>query len=118
MAKSFNKIEVFPGKSVADILQEAYTKTNTKDKAIEKLITTLAKLITNATDAALVAPLLVEYYEVGVKNDDILLKIANVVQRFSKETVVDKDTSTSLLTDAEKADLLENAKHLTVRRAV
>lgn len=118
MAKSFNKIEVFQGKTVADILQEAYTKTNTKDKAIDKLITTLAKLITNATDAALVAPLLVEYYEVGVKNDDMLLKIANVVQRFSKETTADKESAPSLLSDAEKAELLANAKHLTVRKAV
>ncbi len=115
MSKSFNKIEVFPGKSVADILQEAYKKTNDKDSAITNIITSMASLIKDAASAALLAPLLVEYYEVGVRNDDMLLKIANVVQRFSKESIAN-DTNVSLLSDAEKAELLANSKHLSVRK--
>lgn len=119
MAKSFNKIEVFPGKSIADILQEAYQKTNDKDASIKKLIKSMAELAgDNAASAALLAPLIVEYYEVGVKNDDVLLKIANIVQRFSKDESSEKDSSMSLLSEAEKVELLKNAEHLSVRKKV
>ncbi len=119
MAKSFNKIEVFSGKTISDILQEAYQKTNEKDESIKKIITSMASLAGgDAASAALLAPLIVEYYEVGVKNDDVLLKIANVVQRFSKETGKDNESGMTTLTEAEKAELLQNAQHLSVRKKV
>lgn len=119
MATNFTKIEAFEGKTVSDLLKEAYEKTNSKDKSINKLIASMAALAgSDATSAALLAPLIVEYYEVGVKNDDVLLKIANIVQRFSKETTKENDSDMLVLTAAEKADLLESAKHLSIRKKV
>lgn len=119
MAKNFNRIEVFPGKTISDMLQEAYQKSNEKDNAIKKIISSMALLAgSDAASAALLAPLIVEYYEVGVKNDDTLLKIANIVQRFTKESGKNEDSSIPLLTESEKNELLESAKHLSIRKKV
>jgi len=116
MAKSFNDINVFKGKTIADILKEAYDKSNSKDSKISSLITQITSYISDANTAALLIPLLSNYFDVGVKNDDALLKIANVVQRFTKETGKTANEPVSLLSDEEKNELLANAKHLTVRK--
>lgn len=116
MAKSFNSINVFEGKTIADILKEAYEKSNSKDEKILKLVSQITGYISDANTAALLIPLISSYFDVGVKNDDALLKIANVVQRFTKETGKTVNEPTSLLSEEEKNELIANAKHLSVRK--
>jgi len=73
--------EVFKGKSLSDLFSEIYDNSRKKDKQISTLISELKPLIEDVGDATLVVPMIKEYLEIGVKNDEQLVKIATIVQR-------------------------------------
>ena len=77
---SLDKI-VFKGKKFADILEEVYDNQKKKEKQISGLIGELRPLIQDTGDATLIVPLIKEYLEIGVKNDEQLIKVAQIVQR-------------------------------------
>lgn len=81
MDGQFNRIEVFEGKNLSDIFQEIYTNHTSKKEQIKKLIQSLTPLIQGIGDATLLVPLIKEYLELGVKNDEQLVKLAQIVQR-------------------------------------
>lgn len=81
MENQFKEIEVFDGKNLSDIFQEIYTNHETKKNDIKELIGSLTPLIEGLGDATLLVPLIKEYLEISVKNDDQLVKLAQIVQR-------------------------------------
>ena len=83
--------EIFNGKSLSDLFSEIYDNSKKKDKQISALISELKPLIEDVGDATLVVPMIKEYLEIGVKNDDQLIKIATIVQRL--ETSLQKGSS-------------------------
>ena len=48
---------------------------------IRTLIDNLKPLINSAGDAVIIVPLIKDYLDVSVKNDDLLIKMAGIVQR-------------------------------------
>lgn len=82
--------EIFKGKSLSDLFSEIYDNSRKKDKQISTLISELKPLIEDVGDATLVVPMIKEYLEIGVKNDEQLVKIATIVQRL--ETSMQKST--------------------------
>jgi|TARA_B110000967_G_scaffold106620_1_gene109335 hypothetical protein len=72
---------VFGKKKFSDILQEIYTNQNEKKAQVTALISELKPLIADIGDATLVVPLIKEYMEIGVKNDEQLIKMATIIQR-------------------------------------
>lgn len=81
MDGQFNEIEVFEGKSLSDIFQEIYNNHSKKKDQIKELVHSLTPLITGIGDATLLVPLIKEYMEIGIKNDELLVKLAQIVQR-------------------------------------
>ena len=79
---SLNQI-IFDDKTFSDLLKEIHTNQKKKGKQIGQLIAELRPLIQNLGDATVVVPLIKEYMEISVKNDDHLLKMAAIVQRLS-----------------------------------
>ena len=79
---SLNQI-IFDNKTFSDLLKEIHTNQKKKGKQIGQLIAELRPLIQNLGDATVVVPLIKEYMEISVKNDDHLLKMAAIVQRLS-----------------------------------
>ena len=73
--------EVFGNKKFSDILQEIYNNQKKKEKQISALIGELKPLITDIGDATLIVPLIKEYMDLGLKNDEQLIKMANIVQK-------------------------------------
>lgn len=73
---------IFGKKTVSDVLKEIYDNSRTKEKQINALIGELKPLVENIGDATLVVPMIKEYLEVGVKNDEHLIKMVALVQRF------------------------------------
>lgn len=73
--------EVFGSKKFSDILHEIYTNQKKKEKQISALIAELKPLITDIGDATLIVPLIKEYMDLGLKNDEQLIKMANIVQK-------------------------------------
>lgn len=73
--------EIFGSKKFSDILEEIYNNQKTKQKQVTGLINELKHLIKDIGDATLIVPLIKEYMDIGVKNDDALVKMATIVQR-------------------------------------
>ena len=74
-------IELFKGKTLSDIFQEIYTNHGNKKNQITDLIGKLTPLVDGIGDATLLVPLIKEYMELGIKNDEQLVKLAQIVQR-------------------------------------
>ena len=72
---------IFGGKKFSDLLEEIYNNQKKKEEQISTLISELKPLIQDIGDATLVVPLLKEYLEISVKNDEQLIKMATIVQR-------------------------------------
>ena len=100
---------LFDGKSSSDVFKEIYTNSKKKDKQINALIAELKPLIQNIGDAPVVVPLIKEYLEVSVKNDEHLIKMMAVIQRLSNSTTNGGD---SLLTDEEMKQLQAIAEEI------
>ena len=74
---------LFDDKSFSDLLKEIHKNQSKKSKQLASLIAELRPLITSLGDATVVVPLIKEYMEISVKNDDQLIKMAAIVQRLS-----------------------------------
>jgi predicted nucleotide-binding protein (sugar kinase/HSP70/actin superfamily) len=101
-------IEIFKGKKFSDLMKDIYSNSSKKDRQINMLIGELRPLIKNIGDATVIVPLIKEYLEVGVKNDEHLVKLAAVVQRLvSTNNRVQAETGNSwMLSEEEKKQLL------------
>ena len=73
--------EVFDGKSLSDLFKDIYDNTQTKKKQLEVLMQEVVGFIKDGDTAVQIIPMLKEYLEINVKNDDQLVKMAAVVQR-------------------------------------
>jgi predicted HTH domain antitoxin len=73
------------------------------------LISQLQPLIRNASDATIIVPLIKEYLDVAVKNDDHLVKLTAIVQRYISTTQTITGDS-SILSESEKVQLLKVAE--------
>ena len=99
---------IFGKKKFSDILEEIYTNQKKKEEQISTLISELKPLIQDIGDATLVVPLLKEYLEISVKNDEQLIKMATIIQRAVQSDGVD-DGSFGM-TEEEKQQLLNEVK--------
>lgn len=100
---------VFGRKKFSDIIKEIYDNQNEKKKQVSALISELKPLISDIGDATLVVPLIKEYMEIGVKNDEQLIKMATIVQRALQTETAEGDFSIS---DEEKEQLLAAMEEL------
>ena len=97
--------EIFKGKTFQDLTRDIYENTTNKKKQIDLLISEIHGFITTIDDVVMVAPIIKEYMEVSVKNDEHLVKLAGVLQRIiSKSSSGDEESM--LLSDSEKDELM------------
>jgi len=73
--------KIFDGKTFSDLLKNIYDNSSKKEKQIKDLISSLKPYVTDTQSALMVVPLIKEYLDVSVKNDDSLIKIAGIIQR-------------------------------------
>ena len=101
--------QIFGNKKFSDLLKDIYENQKKKDRQINLLIADLKPLISNINDAAMLVPAIKDFMEVGVKNDEHLVKLAAVIQR----TMSNKgEESSSFLTDEEKEALLKGIQEI------
>jgi hypothetical protein len=100
---------IFGKKKFSDVLEEIYNNQKKKDQQVTALISELKPLISDIGDATLVVPLIKEYMEIGVKNDDILIKMAALAQRAMATVSADGSLTIS---DEEKEQLLSAMSEL------
>ncbi len=80
---------VFGGKKFSDLLEEIYNNQKRRDAQVVALISELKPLVQEIGDATLIVPLIKEYMEIGVKNDEALIKMATIVQRVINNSQTD-----------------------------
>ena len=100
-----SKDEIFEGKSFQDLTHDIYKNTTDRKKQIDLLISEIHGFITTIDDVVLVAPIIKEYMDASIKNDEHLVKLAGVLQRIISKSQGESDES-MLLTDAEKEELM------------
>lgn len=106
---------LFDDKKFSDLLRDIYTNTKKKENQITELINQLKPLIRNMTDASMMVPLIREYLEVSVKNDDNLVKLTAIVQRLLVASSKSSSGDDGMLTEEEKAQLIDAAQDLIDR---
>tara|TARA_Y100001963_G_scaffold130576_1_gene187002 strand:- start:1630 stop:2028 length:399 start_codon:yes stop_codon:yes gene_type:complete len=100
-----SKDEIFSGKTFEDLTKDIYDNQKNKKLQLDLLIQEIHGMIQTLDDAVLVAPLIKELFDVAVKNDEHLVKLAGVIQRIiAKSNTGDEESM--LLSDAEKEDLI------------
>lgn len=108
----FNTITLFGKKTFADLLKEIHTNSSNKEKEIRSLIDNLKPFITSAGDAVIIVPLIKDYLDVSVKNDDLLIKMAGIVQRAMNSNTGGEDL---LLSDSDKEMLFQSMNELDLK---
>ena len=101
-----NDFEVFEGKSLSDLFKDIYDNTKTNKKQLEVLMKEVTSFIKDGDTAVQIIPMLKEYLEINVKNDDQLVKVAGIVQRMVANESKANDSSEFGLSDAEKEQLM------------
>ena len=102
MEKDF---KIFGNKNFSDLSKEIYENNKLKKTQIDLLIQEVHGYIQGIEDIAIVGPIIKELMDVGIKNDDNLVKLATLYQRImSKQTVDESDVG--LLSDEEKEQLM------------
>ena len=99
---------IFGKKKFSDIIEEIYNNQKRKEEQISILISELKPLIQDIGDATLVVPLLKEYLEISVKNDEQLIKMATIIQRAVQNE--GGEDSNFGMTEEEKQQLLNEVK--------
>ena len=106
---------LFKDKTFSDVLEEIYNNSKKKDKQITALIGELKPLVENIGDATLVVPMIANYLEIGVKNDEMLVKMLTIVQRMDNAKS-SGDTAGFELGAEELAQILDQANALQASR--
>ena len=102
--------EIFKGKSLSDLFGEIYDNSKETKSQVKALIGELKPLIENIGDATLIVPMIKEYMEIGVKNDEHLIKMMAVIQRMQNNAA--SGGGDSLLTDEELKQLQQIAEEV------
>ena len=102
--------ELFNGTTFSDLMRDVYHNSKKKSRQIDRLIQELQPLVKNVGDATVIVPLIKDYLEVSVKNDDALVKLASVVQRLLTSGNKEEGGGEFGLSDEERARLLEEAE--------
>ena len=98
--------EIFKGKTLSSLLNDIYQNQLHTKSQIDLLCDELSKMIKNVSDVAVISPIIKDYLDVAVKNDDQLVKIANVVTKIITAKTGDADDN-GILSEKEKSQLLD-----------
>ena len=102
-----NDYEIFEGKTLSDVFKDIYDNSKTNKQQLEVLMKEVVGFIKDGDTAVQIIPMLKEYLEINVKNDEQLVKLATVVQRIiAAEKRVSDSGDEFGLSEAEKEQLM------------
>ncbi len=78
-----NDYEIFEGKTLSDVFKDIYDNSKTNKQQLEVLMKEVVGFIKDGDTAVQIIPMLKEYLEINVKNDEQLVKLATIVQRIT-----------------------------------
>ena len=111
MAKDY---ELFEGKSLSSLFQDIYDNSKHNKTQLELLVKELTSFIKDGDMAIQLIPMIKEYLDINVKNDEQLVKLATVVQRLIAAEAKGGSESEFGLSDKEKEQLLTSIDEVVV----
>jgi len=103
---------VFGKTTFSNILEEIYKNQKRREGQVTALISELKPLVNEIGDATLIVPLIKEYMEIGVKNDEQLIKMATIIQRAVQNT---NDDGSIGISEEEKEALMAEMEKLQIK---
>lgn len=100
--------ELFEGKSLSSLFKDIYDNSKHNKTQLEILVKEVAGYIKDGDMAIQLIPMIKEYLEINVKNDEQLVKLATVVQRIATNHTKGDSNEEFGLSDKEKEQLLKD----------
>ena len=102
-----NDYEIFEGKTLSDVFKDIYDNSKTNKQQLEVLMKEVVGFIKEGDTAVQIIPMLKEYLEINVKNDEQLVKLATIVQRITAAEKRISDSGDEFgLSESEKEQLM------------
>ena len=102
------EFEIYKGKKFSSLLKDIVVNSEDRNDTIEKLIDDLRSMVKTPNDAIIIIPLIREYLDVTVRNDEQLVKLAAIIQRLASNNVGKEDGAFGL-SEEERKQLMEEA---------
>ena len=106
--------EIFDGKSLSSLFKDIYDNTEYNKKQLDVLTKELVQFIKDGDTAVQIVPMIKEYLEINVKNDEQLVKLAGIVQRIIANENKGGSEAEFGLSDREKEQLLKSIDDVVV----
>ena len=103
-----NDYEIFEGKSLSSLFKDIYNNSGRNKKQLEILVKEVSGFIKDGDMAVQLIPMIKEYLEINVKNDELLVKLASIVQRLIQAENKSVNSDEFSLSDNEKEQLLRS----------
>ena len=103
--------ELFKGKSLSSLFEDIYNNSKHNKHQLEVLVKEVTSFIKDGDMAVQLIPMIKEYLEINVKNDEQLVKLATIVQRMATAGNKGDDDDNFMLSDREKEQLMSNIQN-------
>jgi len=102
----YNEIKIFGNKTLADIFKEIHTNQQDVKSRADEIIDKLEELVSDINEATIISPLIKDYLDTTIKNNETLVKIAMIVEKsISRQSKQQEDLGTFEFTDSELDDI-------------
>ena len=98
--------ELFKGKSLSSLFEDIYNNSKHNKHQLEVLVKEVTSFIKDGDMAVQLIPMIKEYLEINVKNDEQLVKLAGIVQRIIANENKGGSEEEFGLSEAEKEQLM------------
>ena len=102
-----NDYEIFKGKSLASLFEDIYQNQTYNRNQLDVLTKNITAMIKDGDTAVQIIPMMKEYLEINVRNDELLIKLASIVQKIISAENKGESESEFGLSETEKEQMLQ-----------
>ena len=102
-----NDYEIFKGKSLASLFEDIYQNQTYNRNQLDVLTKNITSMIKDGDTAVQIIPMMKEYLEINVRNDELLIKLASIVQKIISAENKGESESEFGLSENEKEQILK-----------
>jgi len=109
-----NDYEIFEGKTLSSLFKDIYKNSEYNRKQLDVLTKEIVGFIKDGDTAVQIVPMIKEYLEINVKNDEMLVKMAGIVQKIiASEQKIGSENEFGL-SDTEKEQLIKGIDEVVI----
>lgn len=111
-----NDVEIYKNKKFSDLCKDIISNSESNRDQLDILMSDLRILIKTANDALLIVPLIKEYFDVRVRNDEQLVKLASVIQKIiTRQTMNPEGSDGFVISEAEKRQIMQEVENISIQ---